>query len=470
MQLTQRLFIVLFSISLSLNAQYTKLLDFDWTTTGANPTGSLYYDGTDLYGLTGYGGMNGQGVLFKVKPDGTGFTKLFEFSGTLNGSNPLGSLMYDGTYFYGTTNQGGTNNFGTIFKIKKDGSGFTKLLDFDGTNNGRLPRGSLISDGTYLYGTTGYNGTNQGSVFKIKLDGSGYTTILDFNTTNGSIPNGSVVSDGIYLYGMTYQGGTSNGQNDGGVLYKVKTDGSSYAKLIDFTGPNGKTPTGSLVFDGTFLYGMTKNGGTFNQSGIIFKIKPDGTSFQKLLDFEFAKGANPYGDLLFDGTYLYGLTHTGGNNVTGNILGTMFRINKDGTNFIKLFDFDGPINGAHPQGHLISDGTFLFGMTTNGGANNSGVLFKYAINAIQNSVNVYKSVPEYKIFPIPASSFFNVELSEYCNGCRVQVINLFGEEVLNEVLQSTNSIINTKQLNTGLYFLNIIRNGETIATKKVLIE
>jgi hypothetical protein len=88
------------------------------------------------------------GVIFKIKPDGTGYAKLLDFAGTTNGSYPVGSLISDGAFLYGMTWGGGSGscNFGcgTIFKIKPEGTGYLKLLDFEGTTNGSKPYGSLI--------------------------------------------------------------------------------------------------------------------------------------------------------------------------------------------------------------------------------------------------------------------------------------------------------------------------------------
>lgn len=55
------------------------------------------------------------------------YSKLLDFSGITNGSNPKGSLFFDGTFLYGTTSSGGTKNDGTVFKIKPDGFGFRNL-------------------------------------------------------------------------------------------------------------------------------------------------------------------------------------------------------------------------------------------------------------------------------------------------------------------------------------------------------
>ena len=67
-------------------------------------------------------------------------------------------LIYDGTFLYGMTAFGG-NTFcsggcGVIFKVEPNGANYTRLAYFMGGNNGFTPGGSLISDGTYLYGMT----------------------------------------------------------------------------------------------------------------------------------------------------------------------------------------------------------------------------------------------------------------------------------------------------------------------------
>src|ERR1700733_386484 len=126
------------------------------------------------------------------------YTDLLNFTGTANGNNPQGDLFYDGTYLYGTTVLGGANNYGVVFKVKPDGSGYVDLLDFSDTANGKLPHGSLISDGTFLYGMTQYGGVNnEGVVFKIKPDGTGFSKMLDCNgVATGIHPFGRLIAVG----------------------------------------------------------------------------------------------------------------------------------------------------------------------------------------------------------------------------------------------------------------------------------
>ena len=202
-----------FLFYLNINAQYTKLADFGSSAiNGSLPTGSLISDGTFLYGMTWQGGTSGVGNIFKILPNGTGYVDLFNFTGTANGSKPLGSLISDGTFFYGMCSGGGTTNGGTIFKIMPNGTSFTKLFDFNGTVSGGSPSGSLIYDSTFLYGMTNLGGTyNKGVIFKIKKNGTGFIKLLDFDgTTNGSNPTGSLLYDGTFLYGMTFSGGANN--------------------------------------------------------------------------------------------------------------------------------------------------------------------------------------------------------------------------------------------------------------------
>lgn len=367
------------------NAQYSKLLDFAGTTNGSYPYGDLISDGTYFYGMTEYGGTNGSGVIFKVKPDGTDYVKLLDFTGFSNGSFPKGSLVFDGTYLYGMTFGGGANSYGTLFKIKPDGSNYSKLIDFTGTANGSKPYGSLFSDGTFLYGMTEYGGTNdEGTLFKVKHDGTGYIKLLDFTgTTNGSYPLGNLIFDGNFLYGMTQNGGTS----DLGTIFKIMPDGTGYSKLLDFSGTaNGSYPYGDLISDGTYLYGMTSGGGT-NTYGTIFKIQSDGTGYSKLFDFDgTTNGRLPGSSLISDGSFLYGMTLLGGSSTCGLFgCGVIFKIKHDGTEYSKLLDFSGT-NGQYPYGSLISDGTYLYGMTEYGGTTNMGIIFKYNLLCTDDTI------------------------------------------------------------------------------------
>lgn len=457
----QLLTLLITILSITANAQYTTILDFAGTSNGSNPWGDFISDGTYLYGTTSAGGTSDFGVVFKIKLDGTGYAKLHDFGGSSDGRQPRGSLMYDGTFLYGTTLQGGVSDMGVIFKIKPDGTGFLKLLDFSGASNGKLPHGSLIMDGTFLYGMTVQGGTyDLGVIFKIKPDGSGYVKLLDFaGTINASNPYGSLITDGTFLFGMTYYGGV----NDMGVVFKIKPDGTGYSNILDFSGSSsGSNPIGSLISDGTFLYGMTSIGG-INSYGTIFKIKSDGTGYSKLLDFDNAYGDQPNGSLIFDGTYLYGMTRLGG----VNSLGVIFKMNPDGTGYTRLYDFDGT-NGREPFGSIIIDGTFLYGMTYQGGTSNYGVIFKYglATDIAENK----KTNNGITIFPNPFSSQTVLHTANFFNGTTLTVYNLNGQMVKQiKNISGQTIIFNRDNLSSGFYFIRFTQNNKTIFTDKLVI-
>jgi gliding motility-associated-like protein len=348
--------------------QFTKLHDFEYHTSGSTPLGSLYFDGNFFYGTTFYGGVFGTGTIFKVKPDGTGFVTLYDFVNPF-GSNPRCALISDGIFLYGMASTSGIYGDGNIFKIRKDGTGFVTLYDFEVTTSGWRPQGSLIFDGTFLYGMT-IAGPSLGTIFKIKTDGSGYLKLLDFTgASNGAGPLGSLISDGTFLYGMTVGGGV----NDDGTIFKIKTDGTEYSKLLDFgDASTGSKPQGSLLADGNFLYGMTTYGGP-NFGGTIFKIKTDGTAYERLFIFT---GDNPVSDLISDGTFLYGMTEGGVNPSNGII----FKIKFDGTAYETLFNFENS-TGRAPMGYLTLDGNSLYGLAAQGGANDEGTMFKFDLNS-----------------------------------------------------------------------------------------
>ena len=167
-------------------------------------------------------------------------------------------------------------------------------------------RGALIegSDGA-LYGTTQDGGAYgfAGIVYKISKDGTGFTKLTDFY--DGNTPYDGVIeaSDGS-LYGTTYFGGA----NGGGVVFKLNTDGTGYVEIHSFgSGGTGYYPRAGLIegSDGA-LYGTTYLGGTYGD-GIVFRLNRDGTGFRVLHDFDlfgdWANGGYPYGGLIeaFDG-------------------------------------------------------------------------------------------------------------------------------------------------------------------------
>jgi uncharacterized repeat protein (TIGR03803 family) len=355
---------------------FTMLHSFDGADGGGPYAGLVQATDGDLYGTTSVGGANyGAGTVFKITPGGK-LTMLHSFDGT-DGAYPGAGLVQSTNRagngdFYGTTEQGGANGYGTVFKITPDGR-LTTLHGFDGTD-GAYPYAGLVqtTDGNF-YGTTEYAGAyNYGTVFKIAPDGR-LTTLHSFGgAQDGAYPFAGLIqstnraADGN-LYGTTDDGGAGGH----GTVFKITLSGK-LTTLHSFNGADGGYPRAALVLatDGNF-YGTTEygeyNGGRYY--GTVFKITPGG-KLTTLHTFDGKDGANPYAGLIqaSDGNF-YGTTLNGGSNGDGAI----FKITPGGR-LTTLYSFEH--TQAYPFAGLVqaTDGSF-YGTTYEGGTNNCGGFF-----------------------------------------------------------------------------------------------
>jgi uncharacterized repeat protein (TIGR03803 family) len=344
---------------------------------GATPLAGLI-QGTDgrLYGTTSTGGTNDEGTVFAIETGGTGFTVLHSFTSETDGGDPSAGLVQgtDGR-LYGANYDGGANGDGTIFAIAPDGTGFTLLHTLVQATDGGGPIGGLVqgTDGR-LYGTANLGGPiGFGTIFAIAMDGTGFTVLRSLSyASDGAFPEGTLIrgTDGR-LYGTSFLGGL----NGGGTVFAIAVDGTGFSALYSFSfGSDGGLPAGSLLqgSDGR-LYGTTEDGGS-NGGGTIFATAIDGTGFAVLRSLAPATdGDNSRGGLI-EGTdrRLYGATDGGGANGGG----TVFAIAKDGTGFTLLRSFSGPTNGPDEASGPIqgTDGR-LYGTTGGGGFDDDGTIF-----------------------------------------------------------------------------------------------
>lgn len=155
------------------------------------------------------------------------------------------------------------------------------------------------------------------------------------------------------------------------ILVFAPTNAQQLEKLYDFEILDGKLTYSHLVSDGTYLYGMSNGGGEFDK-GTIYKVKKDGSEFVKLLDFDGANGDRLYNSMTLVGQELFGAAYRGGTADKG----ILFKINTDGSNFQKLIDFGNGNNGMYPNCTLYHLDDFLYGTTYSGGNTGSGMFFK----------------------------------------------------------------------------------------------
>lgn len=269
------------------NGEFTILHSFaGYPTEGSAPNGGLVLGPKgSFYGTTQGGGaynlcLLGCGTVFEIKPDGT-FTTLYSFAGPpSDGAQPSASLLLalNGN-FYGTTQSGGTGNYGTIFKINSSGV-FTSLYSFcaqPSCTDGGQPMSALVqtTDGN-IYGTALRGGTNGvGSVFKISSTGT-LVTAYSFcaagypNCTDGSFPDAGLLQDtNGNLYGTTSSGGTANcGFGSAcGVIFELSTGLAPFIRAQPVAGRVGL----EVALLGTNLSGIT--GVSFNGVAAPFTVR-----------------------------------------------------------------------------------------------------------------------------------------------------------------------------------------------------
>jgi uncharacterized repeat protein (TIGR03803 family) len=342
---------------------------------GGTPRGGVILSESTLYGMTWAGGTSGLGTIYSVNTDSSNFTVLHTFAGGLtDGGTAFGELTLSGSTLYGMTSIGGANGDGIIFSIGTDGSHFTILYSFTNGADGANPFGSLAISGDTLYGMGGPGAGNGGSIFSIETTGSNFTVLHTFTggvADGGSVALQSIVLSGGVLYGTTTDGGASNN----GTVFKINPDGTGFALIYSFTGgADGAFPDSSVTVSGSILYGGVAGGGA-NSDGTLFSINTNGTNFQLLHTFTSgADGGDPTAALIVMGSTLYGATSQGGSNASG----LTFSVATDGSGFTVLHNFDGH-DGTNLRGDLLLSGSTLYGAASAGGAG-GGVIYSMSTN------------------------------------------------------------------------------------------
>jgi len=235
----------------------------------------------NIYGTVDGGGAFGLGSVFTLNSDGNGFTNLHDFGLSpgwpfnTDGAYPLAEVILSGSTLYGTTGGGGQSGQGIVFAINTDGSGFTNLHSLAYTNDGGIPNAGLVLSGNRLYGTAIQGGSfGVGTVFGLNTDGTGFQTLHNFNTSDGASPGATLTSSGKTLYGTTAYGGSSGA----GTVFKINTDGSGFLTLHHFpatsgigTNSDGAVPYSRLLLSDNILYGTASRGGG-SGNGTLFSI------------------------------------------------------------------------------------------------------------------------------------------------------------------------------------------------------
>ena len=313
------------------------------------------------------------------------FMTLASFNGD-NGANPFAGLIADAAgNLYGTTLDGGSSNYGTIFQLEAGTNTLTTLASFN-YENGAYPSNDLIADAAgNLYGTTYQGGASTfGTVFRLEAGTSTITTITEFNVANGARPYGGLIADAAgNLYGTTYAGGP----NFRGTVYRIEAGTNTLTTLASFDGANGEGARARLLADSAGNFYSTTEYGGVSGFGTVFRLDAGTNTLTAIALFNNENGAHPIAGLVADATgNLYGTTVKGGENNRG----TVFRVDAGTNTLTTLVSFNGA-NGASPIASLIADvAGNLYGTTESGGEYNYGTVFR-----IEASTNILTTLASF---------------------------------------------------------------------------
>ena len=357
---------------------------FSTNSDGAGPSCTLFLSGNTLYGTATTGGSSGEGTVFKLNTDGSGFTNLHNFSLAVDvtpinsdGISPEAGVTLAGDMLYGTAYAGGSAANGTVFSLTTNGDNFQTLHSFTHlvpaaaptNSDGAWPSADLVLSGNVIYGSTSSGGPiGVGTVFRMNTDGSGLATFDSLTNIVGR-PTALVLSNDV-LYGTTYYGGSANN----GTVFRINVDGTALTVLYNFTGGNdGAQPTAGVLLSDNVLYGTTTGGGASGQ-GTVFTLNIDGTGFATLHSFTNAQGPVPnYGALVLSGHNLFGLAPIFPQG------GMLYSLNTNGTGFTVLHTFTGGADGGLPFGGLTTSDSTLYGTTSGGGSTGNGTVFSFSL-------------------------------------------------------------------------------------------
>jgi uncharacterized repeat protein (TIGR03803 family) len=301
---------------------------------------------------------------------------------------PKGSVTYVNGLLFGrtTTTYKAAHDephYGAIFHFDPNNVASTYTIDhmFAGhdADDGDNPRHDAM---TTLDGGT----HNNGIILSIGQDGTGYQVLLSLHNSIGDESHSCFVVANDILYGMTAAGG-DEGE---GVIFSFNpatptptptgtptpTPANFQTLLFFMCASFGKEPHGRLTLDpnGTTLYGMTRKGGE-HHFGVVFSIDTSGNNYTVLHDFaggDSDGATSDHGYVVQSGHHLYGMTTNDGHHDDGVI----FKLNIDDQSFHLLHRFgETHHDGKNPYGSLPLVGDKLYGTTANGGDNDLGTVF-----------------------------------------------------------------------------------------------
>lgn len=353
--------------------EYQDEFRFQALSEGADPVGNLAADHSGiLYGVTYSGGNNNEGLLYSFDPKEEGIYRVLYHFDSLTGSLPFGTLLIEGDKIYGLTRRNNQFSGGVLYEFNLSTLDYQVLHDFghyigdDVTNNG-----SVISYNGSLYGMTVGGGIyDEGVIYQFDLTSLEYNILHHFDPQIGSQPSGGLLQIGEKLYGIT---GNGDPELDGfGILfeYDLSADNQPFQVIENFDAFSF-FESGSLIESNNFIYGSGRSSGYGNE--ILFKYDILLDSLHELHEFNFNDGRRPTGKLVFLDNSIYGLTTFGGANGSGVI----FKYDLAGNGTYEVIHNLDQASGGFPMGHLTVSDNKLYAVSHSGGNSGFGVIFEY---------------------------------------------------------------------------------------------
>jgi uncharacterized repeat protein (TIGR03803 family) len=360
-------------------ATFKTLHAFTGGTDGRQPQGPLVFAGGKIFGATeGSFAMGGPfscantdcGTVFTLDPQTGDVTNLHVFGYDARGYFPNAGLISDGTNLYGITYYGGANSLGLVFRVNQKTGAESTLAPLSAVDQAAMTpflyKGTLI--GTALNGTANNNGGG-GTVYRIDLATGKTSALYAFKghltgSKDAWYPIETPQLNPGMIYGTSVYGGK---YGTGGTIWGVSPTTGKEQVLYSFNDPfnglpDGANPSGNFALLGPIMYGTAGSGGTINKAcpagcGAVFAFDFATNKLTVLHDFDGTDGSGPNSVVAYQGQ-LYVAAGFGG--ATGN--GAILKIDPQTGKTSTVHAFSGGGDGFWP-GQLQLNGGVIYGVT-----------------------------------------------------------------------------------------------------------
>lgn len=430
---------VIFEYDIATGA-LTKKVDMATATGGASISTLVEGTSNKLYGLAPSGGANSMGTLFEYDIATSTFTSKINFNGTTQGGQPTGSLMKASNgKLYGATQTGGAHGYGTFFEYNPSTNAVTVKLDFmEETVDPRWgvhieevcvkPQYNPIADVQECTGTAinwELNSPNT-DTYVWKKDG----TVLS-NETDGSVSFASLNPDdtGVYTVDITNACGTITLTQNVEVVdiantYTIANEpcNGDEAGSIEITTTGGYTP-----------YEYSIDGTNFDTVNSFASLPAGNYTVTTRNDF----GCEVSNDITITEPDILSLSASfNGESVDMNVQGgtSPYEYSSDGTNYQSEANF------------RVANGTYTFSVRDANGCSTATTE-----QILITGVDLKEGVYNVDLYPNPAYTSINFSVNE--NFKKAEIISISGELVFSFALAKEETAIDITSLERGIYFL-----------------